>query len=120
MRRLRVGLVVAGFALAALPVLAEDLTIVSKETSGNAPEKTTSQYFTKERMRNNSGDHDMIFEYGTGKITNIDHKKKEYSEITLAELGREVLKLFLVGCPAVFGCHQQHARLWFLRQDAES
>ena len=31
-------------------------------------------------------EHDSIVEYATGKITSIDHKKKEYSEVTLAEM----------------------------------
>jgi hypothetical protein len=92
MRRSRVGLVVALFALAALPVLAEDLTIVSKET-GSGPEKTTSQYFTKDRMRTNMGDQDTMFEYASGKITQIDHKKKEYMEITLAEMEAQMQKV---------------------------
>jgi len=93
MRSPRVGLVVAGFALAALPVLAEDLTIVSKETGGGGAEKTTSQYFTKERMRSNTGDHDTIFEYAAGRITQIDHKKKEYSEVTLAEMEAQMQRM---------------------------
>jgi hypothetical protein len=76
----------------ALPARAEDLTIVSKETSSNGPEKTTTQYFTKERMRHNMGDHDVIFEYGAGKMTQIDHKKKEYYEITLAEMEAQMQK----------------------------
>jgi len=94
MTRLKVAVVIAGaVAVAALPAFAEDLTIVSKETSSNGPEKTTSQYFTKERMRRNMGDHDTIFEYGAGKITQIDHKKKEYSEITLAEMEAQMQKV---------------------------
>jgi Domain of unknown function (DUF4412) len=80
------------FAVAALPVRAEDLTIVSRAKTGNAPEKTTSQYFTKERVRSNMGDQDSIFEYGAGKMTHIDHKKKEYSEFTLAEMEAQMHK----------------------------
>jgi hypothetical protein len=86
MRRLTVGSVVAAFALAVLPALAADLTIISKTTVGNDPARTTSQYFTKERFRTNSGDTDTIFEYASGKITHVDHKKKEYSEVTLAQM----------------------------------
>ena len=94
MSSLRVALAVAGaLGVAALPVRAEDLTIVSKETSSNGPERTTSQYFTRERVRHNQGDHDTIFEYGAGKITTIDHKKKEYSEMTLAEMEAQMQKM---------------------------
>lgn len=92
MRSLRVGLLV-GLAVAALPAFAEDLTIVSKETSSNGPERTTSQYFTKERVRHNMGDRDTIFEYAAGKITQIDHKKKEYSEVTVAEMEAQMQKM---------------------------
>jgi hypothetical protein len=37
-------------------------------------------------MRTGDAEHETIIEYGPGKITSIDHKKKEYSEITLAEM----------------------------------
>jgi hypothetical protein len=43
-------------------------------------------------MRSNTGDRDIIFEYGPGKITTIDHKKKEYSEITLADVQAQMQK----------------------------
>ena len=93
MSTLRVATVVCTFAVAAVSAGAQDLTIVSKETSSNGPEKTTTQFFTKERVRHNMGDHDTIFEYGAGKITNIDHKKKEYSEITTAEMEAQMQKI---------------------------
>jgi Domain of unknown function (DUF4412) len=93
MSSLRVAAVACAFAAFALPARAEDLTIVSKETSSNGPEKTTSQYFTKERVRHNMGDRDTIFEYGAGKITNIDHKKKEYSEFTVAEMEAQMQQM---------------------------
>ena len=37
-------------------------------------------------MRTSDAERDTIIEYGPGRITSIDHKKKEYSEITLAEM----------------------------------
>jgi Domain of unknown function (DUF4412) len=92
MSSLRLAAVACALAVAALPAVAEDLTIVSKETSSNGPEKTTSQFFTKERVRHNMGDRDTIFEYGTGKITNIDHKKKEYSVFTVADMEAQMQK----------------------------
>lgn len=64
------------------PAFAQDLTLVYKDTESGA---LTSQYFTKEKMRRNGPESDSIVEYATGKIISIDHKKKEYSEFTLAE-----------------------------------
>jgi hypothetical protein len=80
-------------SVAALPARAEDVTIVSREKVGNGPEKVTSQYFTNERVRHNRGEQDTIFEYGPGKIINIDHKKKQYSEMTLAEMEAQMQKV---------------------------
>ena len=37
-------------------------------------------------MRTGDAQSETIVEYGPGKITAIDHKKKEYSETTLAEM----------------------------------
>jgi len=71
--------------LSALPVLAEDLTIVYKTTGQGGPGKSTS-YYSAERMRTSDAERDTIIEYGAGRIVSIDHKKKEYSEITLAEM----------------------------------
>jgi hypothetical protein len=80
-------------SVAAMPTRAEDVTIVSREKVGNGPEKVTSQYFTKERVRHNRGEQDTIFEYGAGRIIHIDHKKKQYSEMTLAEMEAQMQKV---------------------------
>jgi hypothetical protein len=69
----------------ATPVLAEDLTVTFK-TSGTGGDGTSTQYYSSERMRSREGSQDTLFEYATGTITSIDHGKKEYSEITLAEI----------------------------------
>ena len=71
--------------LCALPVLAEDLTIVYKTTGQNGP-GTSTTYYSSEKMRTSDAERDTIIEYGPGRIVSIDHKKKEYSEITLAEM----------------------------------
>lgn len=71
-----------GVGLLLGPAFAQDLTLVYKESESGA---LTSQYFTKEKMRRNGPESDSIVEYATGKIISIDHKKKEYSEYTLAE-----------------------------------
>jgi len=74
-----------GVAVFAAPVLAEDVVVVFK-TDGSGGAGTSTQYYSKEWMRTNEGQKDTLFEYGTGTITNIDHQKKEYSQITLAEI----------------------------------
>lgn len=71
--------------LSAALVSAEDVVIVFK-TDGPEGAGTSTQYFSSERMRSSEGRQDMIFEYASGRIVNIDHEKKEYSEITLAEI----------------------------------
>ncbi len=83
--KLRLSLCALGATMLAGPAVAQDLTLVFKEVGSSGP-TTSTQYFTKDRLRHNLGDHDTIFEYATGKITNIDHKKKEYSEISLADI----------------------------------
>ena len=37
-------------------------------------------------MRTSGAEHDTIVEYASRKDHDIDHKKKEYSEVTLAEM----------------------------------
>ncbi len=64
---------------------AEDLTLVFKTTSKDGASTSTS-YYSSEKMRTGDAEHETIVEYGPGKITTVDHKKKEYSEITLAEM----------------------------------
>jgi len=75
----------AGMLLLALPSSAEDLTIAFK-TTGPGGEGTSTQYYSSERMRTSDGRTDMIFEYATGKMISVDHQKKQYSEMTLAEM----------------------------------
>jgi hypothetical protein len=72
-------------ALLAAPVVAEDLTIVFKTTGGKNAGTATS-YYSSEKMRTGDAESETIVEYAAGKIVAIDHKKKEYSEITLAEM----------------------------------
>jgi Domain of unknown function (DUF4412) len=73
-------------AAASTPVAsAEDLTLVFKSTNKDGTSTATS-YYSTEKMRSGDAEHETIVEYAAGKITSIDHKKKEYSEITLAEM----------------------------------
>lgn len=80
--RLSPALLCAGLALTALPVAAEDLTIVFKDGKG----ALQTQYYTSSKARHNMGATDSIMDFATGTITSIDNKKKEYSQITLEQM----------------------------------
>lgn len=64
---------------------AEDLTIVF-QTTGPGGGGTSTQYLTSDRMRTSDGQTDMVYEFAAGRMTMIDHAKKQYSETTLAEI----------------------------------
>ena len=72
-------------SLLAAPALAEDLTVVFK-TTGAGGAGTTTQYFSSDKVRMGDADSETIMDYGAGRIVSVDHKKKEYSEITFAEM----------------------------------
>jgi hypothetical protein len=75
---------VAVLALAALALSAsaEDLTITFQSSDGTK----STHYYTKDRLRTGTGKTDTILEFTSGKIVSIDHQKKEYSEMTIAEI----------------------------------
>ncbi len=79
MTRPVVVLALAAFALSAS---AEDLTITLKSSDGT----TATHYYTKDRIRMTGAKVDTILELASGKIVNIDNQKKEYSEMTIAEI----------------------------------
>jgi hypothetical protein len=64
----------------------EDVTITSKMKDGSID----TSYYSKNKMRYAEGLLDTIIEFSTGKITTIDHDKKEYSEITTAEIKKSL------------------------------
>jgi hypothetical protein len=72
--------------LAASAAAAEDITVVSKVTRDNAAPSTSTSYFTSDRMRASQGDNEFMAEYGSGTFTMIDHRKKEYSVVTKADI----------------------------------
>ena len=73
--------------LAALPAAAEDLTIVSQRSHGDAAPTTQTIYFISARMRMaNPEGSESIVDYATGDITVIDNKKKEYFVMTRADM----------------------------------
>lgn len=73
---------VALVGLAAAPAAAEDLTITFKSSDGGV----ATHYFTKDRVRMNSGKTDTMMEFASGRIVSIDHQKKQYFEMTVDEL----------------------------------
>jgi hypothetical protein len=77
---------------AAASLSGEDLTILSKVTMGNS-ESASQQYITSTYSRASSEQSDSIVHFPTGKITTIDHRKKEYWEATLEEMAAYFDKL---------------------------
>ena len=84
--------VAAVAATLAVPALAEDVVIVFK-TGEQGEGGRSTQYFSSERMRSADGERDTIFEYGTGTIVTIDHKKKEWSQTSLEEIQEAMKKV---------------------------
>jgi len=80
-RSAALALVVAASAVTAT-ANAEDLTISFKSSDGGV----ATHYFTKDRVRMNSGKTDTMMEFASGKIVSIDHQKKQYFEMTVDEL----------------------------------
>lgn len=78
-------------ALTALSASAEDLTIVSTVTIGDHA-TTQTQYLAVDRSRVGTDESDSITEYATGRLIAINHKKKEYTETTIAEMAASVEK----------------------------
>jgi hypothetical protein len=84
----------AGLILAAATaVSAEDLTIVSNFTAGKGGGSTSTQYMTSDKLRTSDGQTDSIVDFASGKITMIDHKKKQYSEMTAEEISAAFEKM---------------------------
>ncbi len=77
-------LALSAFALSAS---AEDVTITYKMHDGSS----ATHYFSKDHIRFNDGRADVIMEFASGRIINIDNQKKQYSEMTIAEM-QETMK----------------------------
>ena len=72
---------------AAIPLAAEDLTIVAKHSRGEDPPSITTSYITDSKIRMASGEgNESIVDLATGTITILDNKKKEYSILTKQDL----------------------------------
>jgi len=68
------------------PAAAEDLTIVSTVNTPRGMTRTQTQYLSASRMRMSGDERDTIVDLGSGRITLLDNRRKEYSETTLDEL----------------------------------
>jgi hypothetical protein len=80
------GLMVVGAMLiaAALPVTAQDFTVRMKDQDG----KIAVHYVSRNAIRNvasNPVETDVIYRLDTGKIITLNHQKKTYTELTLAQ-----------------------------------
>jgi len=72
---------------AALPVLADDLTILSKTTHDGGPPQTSASYISSDHVRMSHGDgKEMILDLKTGDMTSLDTAKKTYYVITRQDL----------------------------------
>ena len=86
---------IAVLCCAAVPVLAgaEEITIVSKTTVKQGSPTTSTQYIGADRVRTSDGENDAIIEVATGRMTIINHKKREYYEVTREEMQASLQKL---------------------------
>ena len=84
---------VGGCALVGATAWAEDLTIVSNVTVSKAAPRASTEYISKDKLRTGNGETETIIEYSTGRMIQIDHKKKEYSETSLAEISAALGRL---------------------------
>jgi hypothetical protein len=86
MRVSRIALLFAfGAAAVSARASAEDLTITYKVT-GRGGNTTATQYYSANKIRTSDGENDSILDLAGGRILVIDNKKKEYSELTVAEI----------------------------------
>ena len=79
--------------LIAGPMIAEDLTVVSKVSMGDRS-STSTQYVSSTKSRTTDGETDTILDFPTGGMTVVDHKKKEYWQTTIQEMAAYMDKLY--------------------------
>lgn len=73
-------------AFAAVPIAAEGLTVVSKVSGPKGTPPTSTQYIAADGIRTSDGRYDTIFDLASGRIIQVDHKKKAWAETTLEEM----------------------------------
>jgi hypothetical protein len=73
---------------------AEDLTIVTRFQEAGAPPRTGTTYVSADRMRVAQPDNqDFLAEFASGRLTMVDHGKKEYWTTTAAEVEAAMAKM---------------------------
>lgn len=85
-RALAVACVCLAALLLPLRAAADDLIITSKVTSQGGKTSTSSTYMTAAQMKRSDDQRDTIIDFASGKITRIDRTKKEYSEMSKADM----------------------------------
>lgn len=82
--RLAISALLLGIAL---PVLADDLTILSKVTRDGGSPETSANYISSDHVRMSQGDgKEMILDLESGDITVLDASKKTYYVITRQDM----------------------------------
>ncbi len=70
----------------ALAVEGADLTVVSQVTAAKQPPTTSTLYLGATKVRSAQDKADSIFDLAAGKLTMIDHQKKQYWETSMDEI----------------------------------
>lgn len=79
---------------AALPALADDLTIMSKVTRDGGPPQATASYISSDHVRISHGDgKEMILDLKSGDMTSLDTTKKTYYVITRQDMEAMAAKM---------------------------
>jgi hypothetical protein len=82
------------FLAAALPVLADDLTILSKVTRDGGPPQASASYISSDHVRMSHGDgKEMILDLKSGDMTSLDTVKKTYYVITRQDMEAMAAKM---------------------------
>ena len=84
--RLALVLSIGAAALHVRAAAAEDLTITYKVTGRGDAAGTATQYYSASKIRMSDGEHDAIIDLAGGRILNVDHKQKQYSEMLVSEI----------------------------------
>jgi hypothetical protein len=79
---------------AALPALADDLTILSKVTRDGGPPQASASYISSDHVRMSHGDgKEMILDLKTGDMTTLDNTKKTYYVVTRQDMEAMTAKI---------------------------
>jgi hypothetical protein len=90
--RLRFAALIA--LAAGAPLLAQDLTIISKASSDKTPPETTTSYLSRDHIRMASGQgRETITDFKTGEMTTLDSKKKTYYVTTKQDMEQAAAKM---------------------------